>query len=633
MKPSFRQKFRYWFDNLMSRGTPAMIGMLFVLSLAVVFVAGAIISIAGFVQEGQEGHIPFGEAAWESLMRTLDSGTMGGDTGAGYRFVMLLVTLGGIFIVSALIGVLNNAIEGQMERLRKGRSQVLESNHTLVLGWSAQIFTVLNELMAANENQSNARIVVLADKDKVEMEDEIRERVEVKGKTRIICRNGSPIDPNDIEIASPHEAKAIIILPPENDDPDTDVIKTALAIANNPNRRAEPYHIITQIRHAKNMDVLKLVGEKDKLQCILTGDLIARVVAQTSRQSGLSVVYTELMDFGGDEIYFKHEPALKGKTFGEALLAYEDSCVMGIRKADGKILLNPRMDSLIEQDDQLFALSADDDTIRLSDPGLIQVKEASIHPSGNVVKPKPEKCLILGWNRSGVTIVRELDNYVPKGSQVTVVADIYNIGKQVQAQGGKLKNQKLVVMEGETTDRDLLNKLGVEDYDHVIVLAYSTLEPQEADAKTLVTLLHLRDMAEKDETPFSIVSEMLDLRNRELAEATQVDDFIVSEHLVSLMMSQLSENAELFDVFTDIFDPEGAEIYLKPIGDYVSLDEPVNFYTVTEAARRRGQTAIGYRIAAQSKDAGKSYGVRTNPRKSEAVVFSSSDKVIVIAEG
>lgn len=633
MKPSFRQKFRYWFDNLMSRGTPAMIGMLFVLSLAVVFVAGAIISIAGFVQEGQEGRIPFGEAAWESLMRTLDSGTMGGDTGAGYRFVMLLVTLGGIFIVSALIGVLNNAIEGQMERLRKGRSQVLESNHTLVLGWSAQIFTVLNELMAANENQSNARIVVLADKDKVEMEDEIRERVEVKGKTRIICRNGSPIDPNDIEIASPHEAKAIIILPPENDDPDTDVIKTALAIANNPNRRAEPYHIITQIRHVKNMDVLKLVGEKDKLQCILTGDLIARVVAQTSRQSGLSVVYTELMDFGGDEIYFKHEPALKGKTFGEALLAYEDSCVMGIRKADGKILLNPRMDSLIEQDDQLFALSADDDTIRLSDPGLIQIKESSIHPSGNVVKPKPEKCLILGWNRSGVTIVRELDNYVPKGSQVTVVADIYNIGKQVQAQGGKLKNQKLVVMEGETTDRDLLNKLGVEDYDHVIVLAYSTLEPQEADAKTLVTLLHLRDMAEKDETPFSIVSEMLDLRNRELAEATQVDDFIVSEHLVSLMMSQLSENAELFDVFTDIFDPEGAEIYLKPIGDYVSLDEPVNFYTVTEAARRRGQTAIGYRIAAQSKDAGKSYGVRTNPRKSQAVVFSSSDKVIVIAEG
>jgi len=631
MKPSFRQKFQYRFDNLMSRGTPAMVGMLFLLSLVVVFVAGAIIALAGFTQDGGEA-LPFGEAAWESLMRTLDSGTMGGDTGKGFRVVMLFVTLGGIFVVSALIGVLSNGLETQMERLRKGRSQVLEKDHTLVLGWSTQIFTVLNELMTANENQSNAHIVVLANKDKVEMEDEIRERVQVRGKTRIICRNGSPIDPNDLEIASPHEAKSIIVLPPENEDPDTDVIKTVLAITNNPNRRAEKYHIVTQIRHAKNLNVLKMVGANDNVQAVLTGDLIARIVAQTSRQSGLSVVYTELMNFGGDEIYFKHEPALTGKTFDDALLAYEDSSVMGLRKADGKILLSPPTDSRIESDDQIFALSADDDTIRLSSLDLTTIDEALIRSSAKPLELQPERCLILGWNRSGTTIVHELDNYVPKGSEVTVVADIYNIEKQIRAQGGKLKNQKLVVMEGETTDRDLLNKLRVEDYDHIIVLAYSTLEPQEADAKTLFTLLHLRDMAERDETPFSIVSEMLDLRNRELAEATQVDDFIVSEHLVSLMMSQLSENAELFDVFADIFDPEGAEIYLKPIGDYVATGVPVNFYTVIEAARRRGETALGYRIESESNDAAKSYGVHTNPKKSEKVTFAAEDKVIVIAE-
>jgi len=631
MKPTLGQRFRYHFDNLMSRGTPALIGMLFVLSLIVVFIAGTVISAAGFVQEGETVRLGLGEAMWESLMRTLDSGTMGGDTGTGFRLVMLFVTLGGVFVVSTLIGVLSNGIEDQMDHLRKGRSRVLESNHTLILGWSPQIFTILNELMTANENQSNARIVVLADQDKVEMEDEIRERIEVKGKTRIICRNGSPIDPNDLEIASPHNAKSIIVLPPETSDPDTDVIKTVLAITNNPNRRAEPYHIVTQIRNEKNMDVLKLVGANDKVQAVLTGDLIARVVAQTSRQSGLSVVYTELMDFGGDEIYFKNETALAGKTFGEALLAYEDSSLMGIRKADGKIFLNPPMDSVIEGDDQIFAISEDDDTIRPSSLSLPPINEAAIRSNANPLPSNPEKCLIIGWNRSGVTIVRELDNYVAKDSQVTVVADVYNIEKQIKAQGGKLKNQKIVVQEGETTDRDLLNTLNVQDYDHVIVLAYSTMEAQEADAKTLVTLLHLRDMSEKDETPFSIVSEMLDLRNRELAEATQVDDFIVSEHLVSLMMSQLSENAELFGVFSDIFDPEGSEIYLKPVGDYIATGEPVNFYTVIEAARRRGQTAIGYRKTSEASDSSKSYGVHTNPKKSGEVVFAPEDKIIVMA--
>ena len=632
MKPTLRQRLRYQFDNLMSRGTPAMIGMLFIMSLAIVSIAAIIISIFNFTQLNDPTPLPFGEAAWESLMRTLDPGTMGADTGNGFRIVMLFVTLGGIFIVSALIGVLNNAIQGQMERLRKGRSRVLESGHTLVLGWSSQIFTILNELMIANENQKKARIVVLAKRDKVEMEEEIWERVQRRGKTRIICRNGDPIDPNDLEIASPHTAKSIIVLPPENNNPDTEIIKTVLAITNNPHRHAEKYHIVTQIRFSKNIPVLNMVGEDDHVQAVLTRDLIARIVAQTSRQSGLSVVYTELMNFNGDEIYFHNEPALSGKTYGEALLMYEDSCVMGIRKNDGMILISPSMDTPIETDDDIFALSADDDTIRLANRGLIQINEALIRSSGKPSKPKPEKCLILGWNRSGPVIVREMDNYVPKGSLMTIAADSYGIDKQLESKGIRLKNQKLLVVEGETTDRNLLNSLGVKDYDHVIVLANSQLPPQEADAQTLVTLLHLRDIAEEDETPFSIVSEMLDLRNRELAEATQVDDFIVSEHLISLMMTQLSEDPDLYNIFMGLFDPEGTEIYLKPVGDYVATGKPVNFYTMVEAARRRGETAIGYRLVAESKNAGRSYGVYTNPKKSHEVTFTLEDKVIVIAE-
>jgi len=64
----------------------------------------------------------------------------------------------------------------------------------------------------------------------------------------------------------------------------------------------------------------------------------------------------------------------------------------------------------------------------------------------------------------------------------------------------------------------------------------------------------------------------------------------------------------------------------------VALGEPVNFYTVVEAAKRRGETAIGYRLESEAGDASKSYGVHTNPKKSGQVVFTSEDKVIVIAE-
>jgi hypothetical protein len=185
---------------------------------------------------------------------------------------------------------------------------------------------------------------------------------------------------------------------------------------------------------------------------------------------------------------------------------------------------------------------------------------------------------------------------------------------------------------GDSTSRSLLDELNIADYDHVIVLADTSLDLQRADARTLVTLLHLRDISVHDQTPFSIVSEMLDLRNRELATVTGVDDFIVSTHLISLMIAQLSENSHLMPVFDDMLNEEGVEIYLKPVEQYVKLGSPMNFYNVIEAAKRRGETAFGYRIISEHDDASKCFGVHINPKKQDDINFSAGDKIIVFAE-
>src|SRR4029077_13342882 len=125
----------------------------------------------------------------------LDSGTMGGATGSWpFLFSMLAVTLGGIFVVSMLIGVLTNGIEARMEELRKGRSFIVETNHTVILGWSPQVFSIISELIIANENQRRPCIAILAENDKVEMEDEIESRIPDTKNTRVVCRTGSPID-------------------------------------------------------------------------------------------------------------------------------------------------------------------------------------------------------------------------------------------------------------------------------------------------------------------------------------------------------------------------------------------------------------------------------------------------------
>ncbi len=124
---------------------------------------------------------------------------------------------------------------------------------------------------------------------------------------------------------------------------------------------------------------------------------------------------------------------------------------------------------------------------------------------------------------------------------------------------------------------------------------------------------------------------MLDIRNRNLAEVSQADDFIVSDKLISLMMAQVSENKALNSVFQDIFDTDGSEIYLKPMSEYVEPGKPVNFYTVLESARKKNETAIGYRLLADARNSAQAYGIHLNPDKSEKTIFAANDKIIVLA--
>jgi voltage-gated potassium channel Kch len=549
---------------------------------------------------------------------------------------MFAVTLAGIFTLSTLIGILSSGLEEQIEKLRKGRSRVVEHDHTVILGWSEQVFPILTELIEANASRKNAAIVILGNKDKVEMDDAVRDKIGDTKTTRIICRSGSPTELHDLAIVSIDTARSIIIVAADgadgskSADPDIDVIKALLAITNSPQRKASKYHIVAEIRNPKNVTVAEMIG-KDELELVLVGDLIARITAQTCRQSGLSVVYTELLDFGGVEIYFKEEPALAGRRFGDCLLAHEEAAVIGLRPVNGRPMLNPPLTTPVNPGDRLIVIAEDDDAIRLSTTTVRP--DASQIALAKPATPRPERSLLLGWNWRGAPIINELDNYVPPGSLVHVVADSDAAEAALAEHCSHLQRQKLSHQRADTTDRAVLDALDVSSFDHVIVLCYSDdLDVAKADAITLMTLLHLRDIAQKTNKRVSIVSEMLDITNRRLAEVTRADDFIVSDRLVSLMLSQISENKELNIVFRDLFSPEGSEIYLKPVSEYVACGTPVTFSTVIAAAAQKGELAFGYKQAALAGDATRSYGVVVAPKKSAPVTFSPDDRLIVLSE-
>jgi voltage-gated potassium channel Kch len=628
--PTHRQKLRYRFDATMARGPIALVAWLALLTAALIVIAVVVVTALGLVPDN--GRHSFVGQAFGTLLHALDPGAIGGDAGHWpFLVIMLLVTLGGLFIVSALIGVIATALDEKLLELRKGRSFVVERGHTLVLGWSDAVFTILSELAIANESETKPSVVILADRDKVEMEDAIRSKVpDLKG-TRVICRTGSPIDLADIAIANPQSARSVIVLSPASEDPDSEVIKTVLALTRGPHRREDGYRIVAEIHDPANLEAAHLVGG-GQAAFIDKRETIAKLIVQASRQSGAAAVYVELLDFDGEEIYFREDPELVGRTYGDALLAYEDAAVMGVQQAGGTILINPPAALEIAAGDRLIAVAEDDAVLDRAEPYAGTVDEGAIVVSARVPEPA-QRVLIIGWNSRTSTVVNELDHYVAAGSSAVVVADTPAAETAISVECSELRNLDVEVRHGNTTDRATLDALDVGSYAHVIVMCYAEhLDPQRADARTLVTLLHLRDIAARLEEPVSIVSEMLDDRNHELAQVTEVDDVIVSDRVLSLLLAQISENEHLAEVFRVLFDADGSEIYLRDMDEYVVPGRETTFATVVAAARERGETAIGLRIAELSDDASSGYGVRLNPSKSAPYVPELGDKIVVLAE-
>ncbi|MHB1102279.1 MAG: CASTOR/POLLUX-related putative ion channel [Devosia sp.] len=627
-------RLRYEFDKSMSAGPIALIGWLAVLSVILIAIAALVLAVTGIAPDGGE-RLGFVEAMWASLMRTLDAGTMGGDVGWGFRIIMLLVTIAGIFVVSTLIGLLSSGIEGKLEELRKGRSKVLESDHTIILNWSPSIFDIISELSIANLSRKHPRIVVMANMDKVEMEDEIAAKVPDLRNTRVICRSGDPTDLYDLALVSPQTSRSIIVLSPETEDverndPDSQVVKTILALVNDPARREAPYRIAAEVQDGKNAELARTVGGSE-VQLVLADDLIARIVVHSSRQSGLSAVYSELLDFEGSEIYTLDQPELAGNSFGDALMAFESSTLIGMCDVNGRVYLNPPMDTQFQPGLKAIIIAEDDAAIKITTTG-ITVDTAAVAAPRHVEK-HAERTLMLGWNHRGPIIAFELSRYVAPGSLLTIAADAPGLEDEVAAMqlpGGNLHIEFGVI---DTTHRPTLEELNIPSYDHVLVLGYSDhMEPQPTDTRTLVTLLHLRKIAEASGRHINVVSEMIDVRNRELAEVTRADDFVVSNKLVSLMLAQASENENLSAIFEDLLDEEGSEIYMRPVEHYIELGRPVNFYTVAEACRQRGEVAIGYARRREGvTDARNMGGVVVNPKKSEALLYAHGDRFVILA--
>ncbi len=614
MKISLRDKLRYKFDNLMSKGTIALVGILFLATAIVVIGVGIILALTAGSANDTPGYI------WASLMHIIDAGTItAADTSnVGFVILMSIVTLCGIFVTSILIGIITTGFEEKLNNLKKGNSRVIEKNHVVILGFDSNVFTLISEIIKANENHKDGCIVILANEDKEEIEQAIASEIQDFKTSRIICRTGSITDKNMLANCSLETCRSIIV----NEKQDFMTIKTIIAINNfftSINRTQNLPHIVATINKSENCSAVDIVSDGNA-ELVLIENSISRIIAQSCRQPGLSTVLLELFDYDGDDLYFEKFEQLEGVKFGDAISMFEKAIVFGYRR-DGKIYLNANKDEVLKKDDALILLVEDDGVAKVLPAKKVNVSDFA---SNAQVLDECENICIIGVNDMIDKIILELDNYFIKGSKVIVANNI--IEDNFDELQKDLKNIEITTIECDTENRSNLEMLTQKDINHILLLSDTECDDEVCDSMTLFKLIHLRDIAEKQGIKFSITSEMRDVANQKLAEVAKVNDLVVGSNIINLILSQISENRDLATVFNEILNSEGSEIYIRKAMKYVKLNTELSFYDVTEILRQQDAIAIGYK-----KQTGNGYEIIINPAKSEKVSFTEEDYIITLA--
>lgn len=591
---TWRDRLRYSFDASLHRGPEGVILWLAGAAMLLVLTGGGFIVLLDQAPDRDAT-----EAFWLSLTRALDPGNLSADRSWKLRAITLLTSLGGVLVFSTLVGVLGSCLQMRLARLGRGRSRVLETGHVLVLGDSPHLPLLVSELVQAHSK----RIVVLSERDKLEQEERL-------GNSHVICRRGCPMSVTDLELVNPIGARSVVLLSPEHPEADGQVIRALLALTHVCGGERPP--TVAEIRETANADAARLAGGPG-LHVVERPRMAAQVLVRSCLDPGISGAYEEILDFEGQSLALKCESSLQGRSFGDALSAFDGRTLLGLRRGDGSTEMNPPMDSTIEAGDRLVYLWSQGSERPGQAPA---VNRAAITERAERRPQQPTSILLLGWSNLAPILLSELNASVAEGSRLTVVTE------QPVALP-RLCHVEAVCHPGDPSSRQLLEDLDMEDFDHIVVLS-GPGSPEEADARTLLTLLHLRDLEmQLGHERYNVVAELQDEASPALAQVAAVDDFVLPGRIAGLMMAQLALRGELAAVLQDLVDSEGSELHLKPAPDYVHPGSSVNFATVVEAARQRREVAVGY-LRCQER-------LCVNPRKSQSLAFGPQDRILVLS--
>lgn len=563
---------------------------------------------------------------WYVCSWVLDPGSAFGLEDHHILAYVLSALLGiiGILMLALLLTLMQDGFNNSMEKLKKGESPVIESGHIMIIGYTGQTPSLLQELCQAHKSTGGTSIVVLSDRHtKSEMDADIAAaEVQMMG-TMIVTRCGKPHSRSDLRHVATHTARTIILLPKIEEDMecrDAFMLRTLITLRG----QGWPFHgrIVAVCSQIRNLKLFQDVGG-DNTDIVMVENFIAKIMTRCSRYPGLSSTFSQVFTAGGSDFLINSVPKhLDGVQFSKACEFYPDAVPVGVLQngpADSctgtdSCHLCPGVDFILEEGQEMIFIATNPAATQASavpdstfaGPAAVQGQVPKRTAGMDVV---PETILMSGWNELAGNMILELDDQVASGTELIIIAEVSKeerekVIDQMQVRWKKrIENLNISHTLGRIVSRFDLDDLGIalDKTSRIFFLADANGESSEhVDACTVAAILQVREMllesgVSKDIT---IIPEIKDPLSATMCTHLGITDFIDTSGLPSKVLAMVASQPRIQLVLNEIISQTmRASFSVQSLGMYVAEENRparFNFRQVASLVGACGDVAIGW---------------------------------------
>lgn len=517
---------------------------------------------------------------------------------------IVIVIVGLVLFSGAIIATVTTALRAYIDKKSHAKGKILIDNHFVILNWNSKVPEMIYNLMLKGFKNN---IVVLSEKSKEYVESELKSLfltndIHQKFKANLIVKEGDSLLRSNLEDISIENASQICVMVGENiaDGDDDNIINSDLlnlkiilrlgsfnirndcqivVETDSDETRGQIENLSYTVNSLKKMNIVPVSFNKK----------IGQIIAQSLVAPQMGDLYDELFSFSGAEFYsMESDEDIETylKSHNEAIPVYKEDKHLFVLADDLNAAYKKRTNEYI------------------NNKKLEPVKRETV---------TTDAIFIIGDNSKKEFLLENLERSKSYG-EIDFVLKHYS----------KTQNAELI--------EDIKNTPGPKK---VLILSDDQVGAESYDANVFVTLIELSKAFPNKEN-ITYITELLDSRNLSSIRDFNIRNTIISNKMMSLLITQLAMNKNSKRFFEKVLVSANTtktsdfDLIIDRTDNTIKIDAPMTFTSKAELLRTFYNTFEGKMILIGLLKDNKIQLLNNNQDQKEDIVITKEDSFVYI---